>query len=105
MVLFPTDVKGFAVGKKLKKVGNLCSDTAELFFDNCRILKRYVLGEIGRGFYYTMHNFQGERLASAIANVATMERAIYHAVAYGKELMAFGKPYCGPKKSTAAAWP
>jgi citronellyl-CoA dehydrogenase len=32
MVLFPTDVKGFAVGKKLKKVGNLCSDTAELFF-------------------------------------------------------------------------
>src|SRR5262249_25929795 len=46
MVLFPTDVKGFAVGKKLKKVGNLSSDTAELFFDNCRIPKRYVLGEI-----------------------------------------------------------
>ena len=91
MVLFPTDVKGFAVGKKLKKVGNLCSDTAELFFDNCRIPKRYVLGEIGRGFYYTMHNFQGERLASAIANVATMERAIEYAVAYGKERMAFGK--------------
>jgi citronellyl-CoA dehydrogenase len=92
MVLFPTDVKGFAVGKKLKKVGNLCSDTAELFFDNCRIPKRYVLGEIGRGFYYTMHNFQGERLASAIANVASMERAIEYAVAYGKERMAFGKP-------------
>src|ERR1051325_3687143 len=33
MVLFPTDVKGFAVGKKIKKVGNLSSDTAELFFD------------------------------------------------------------------------
>jgi hypothetical protein len=49
MVLFPTDTKGFAVGKKLKKVGNLCSDTAELFFDNCRIPKRYVLGELGRG--------------------------------------------------------
>jgi citronellyl-CoA dehydrogenase len=84
MVLFPTDVKGFAVGKKLKKVGNLSSDTAELFFDNCRIPKRYVLGEIGKGFYYTMHNFQGERLASAIANVSKMERAIEYAVAYGK---------------------
>jgi citronellyl-CoA dehydrogenase len=92
MVLFPTDVKGFAVGKKLKKVGNLSSDTAELFFDNCRIPKRYVLGEAGRGFYYTMHNFQGERLASAIANVAMMERAIEYAVAYGKERTAFGKP-------------
>ncbi|HSE36480.1 MAG TPA: acyl-CoA dehydrogenase family protein, partial [Blastocatellia bacterium] len=78
--------------KKLKKVGNLCSDTAELFFDNCRIPKRYVLGELGRGFYYTMHNFQGERLASAIANVASMERAIEFAVAYGKERMAFGQP-------------
>ncbi len=92
MVLFPTDVKGFAVGKKLKKVGNLCSDTAELFFDNCRIPKRYVLGEIGRGFYYTMHNFQGERLASAISNVAMMERAVEYAVAYGKERVAFGQP-------------
>ena len=37
MVIFPTNTKGFAVGKKLKKVGNLSSDTAELFFDNCRI--------------------------------------------------------------------
>ncbi len=92
MVLFPTDVKGFAVGKKIKKVGNLSSDTAELFFDNCRIPKRYILGEENRGFYYTMHNFQGERLASAIANVAMMERAIECAVAYGKEREAFGKP-------------
>jgi len=92
MVLFPTDTKGFAVGKKLKKVGNLSSDTAELFFDNCRIPRRYVLGEIGRGFYYTMNNFQGERLASAISNVATMERALEMAIAYGKERMAFGRP-------------
>ncbi|HEX8183511.1 MAG TPA: acyl-CoA dehydrogenase family protein [Blastocatellia bacterium] len=92
MALFPTDVKGFAVGKKIKKVGNLSSDTAELFFDHCRIPKRYVLGEMNRGFYYTMHNFQGERLASAIANVAMMERAIEYAVAYGKERTAFGRP-------------
>ncbi|HEY6333278.1 MAG TPA: acyl-CoA dehydrogenase family protein [Blastocatellia bacterium] len=92
MVLFPTDVKGFAVGKKLKKVGNLCSDTAELFFDNCRIPRRYVLGEIGRGFYYTMHNFQGERLASALSAVAAMERAMEYAIAYGREREAFGKP-------------
>jgi len=92
MVLFPTDVKGFSVGKKLKKVGNLSSDTAELFFDNCRIPARYVLGELGKGFYYTMHNFQGERLAAALSNVAMMERAIEYAVAYGRERRAFGRP-------------
>lgn len=92
LVLFPTDVKGFAVGKKLKKVGNLSSDTAELFFEECRIPKRYVLGEWNRGFYYTMHNFQGERLVSAIAAVSTMSRALDLAIAYGKERAAFGRP-------------
>jgi citronellyl-CoA dehydrogenase len=92
MVLFPTDVKGFAVGKKLKKVGNLSSDTAELFFDNCRIPTRYVLGDMGRGFYYTMHNFQGERLASAVSAVAAMERAMELAIGYGRERSAFGQP-------------
>ena len=91
-VLFPTDVKGFSVGKKLKKVGNLASDTAELFFDNCRIPKRYVLGEINRGFYYVMENFQGERLVSAIGAVYAMERALELAKAYGKEREAFGQP-------------
>jgi citronellyl-CoA dehydrogenase len=92
MVLFPTDVKGFAVGKKIKKVGNLSSDTAELFFDNCRIPLRNVLGELNKGFYYTMHNFQGERLASSISAVAMMERAVEMAVAYGREREAFGQP-------------
>lgn len=92
LVLFPTDVKGFAVGKKLKKVGNLSSDTAELFFEECRIPRRYVLGEWNKGFYYTMHNFQGERLVSAIAAVSTMTRALDYAITYGKERTAFGRP-------------
>ena len=42
LVLFPTKTKGFSVGKKLKKVGNMASDTAELFFDECRIPARYI---------------------------------------------------------------
>ncbi|MCW5967530.1 MAG: acyl-CoA dehydrogenase family protein [Blastocatellales bacterium] len=92
MVIFPTDTKGFAVGKKLKKVGNMSSDTAELFFDNCRIPRRYLLGELNKGFYYTMHNFQGERLASALGAVASMERALEYAIAYGREREAFGRP-------------
>ena len=92
MVLFPTDTRGFSVGKKLKKIGNLSSDTAELFFDGCRVPTRYVLGELNRGFYYTMHNFQGERLASAVATVASMERALEYAISYGQERQAFGRP-------------
>ena len=92
MVLFPTKTKGFSVGKKLKKIGNLSSDTAELFFDNCRIPRRYLLGELNRGFYYTMINFQGERLAAALGALYKMERALEYAINYGKERKAFGQP-------------
>jgi citronellyl-CoA dehydrogenase len=92
LVLFPTSTPGYSVGKKLKKVGNLCSDTAELFFDDCRIPARYILGEKNRGFYYIMQNFQGERLASAIMMVASMARCLDLAIQYGKERTAFGNP-------------
>ena len=92
LVLFPTRTPGYSVGKKLKKVGNLCSDTAELFFDECRIPASYILGEKNRGFYYIMHNFQGERLASAIMTAACLERCLDYAIRYGKERSAFGNP-------------
>ncbi len=91
-VIFPTNTPGYSVGKKLKKVGNLSSDTAELFFDNCRVPRKYLLGELNKGFYYVMQNFQGERLAAALGAVYKMERAIEYAVAYGKERKAFGQP-------------
>jgi len=39
-----------------------------------------------------MHNFQGERLASAVSAVASMERAMELAIAYGRERSAFGHP-------------
>ncbi|HLJ50202.1 MAG TPA: acyl-CoA dehydrogenase family protein [Bryobacteraceae bacterium] len=92
LVLFPTKTKGFSVGKKLKKIGNLASDTAELFFDECRIPASNILGEMGRGFYYIMENFQGERLAAAIGALASSEKAVRDAIEYGKQRTAFGQP-------------
>ena len=89
---FPTDVKGFQVSKKLDKVGNLASDTAVLFFEDCRIPARYVLGEENHGFYYVMTNFQGERLIASIGACAAMEQMIEDAIRYGNEREAFGKP-------------
>lgn len=89
---FPTDVKGYSVGKKLKKVGNLASDTAEIYFDECRIPARYLLGEENQGFYHIMTNFQGERLVGALAAMAGMEKAVRQALQYGHERTAFGRP-------------
>jgi citronellyl-CoA dehydrogenase len=92
LLTFPTDVKGFSVSKKLDKVGNLSSDTAILFFEDCKVPARYVLGEENEGFYHIMTNFQGERLTAAILAVAGCERMIADAIHYGHERQAFGKP-------------
>jgi len=89
---FPTDVKGFSVSKKLDKVGNLSSDTAILYFEDCRIPARYLLGEENEGFYHIMTNFQGERLTAAIGAVAGMELMVADAIDFGRQREAFGRP-------------
>jgi citronellyl-CoA dehydrogenase len=91
LVLFPTDVKGFSVGKKLEKIGNHCSDTAELFFDDCRVPARNILGERDRGFYHIMENFQAERLGVALTALAMMDRALELTREYARERKAFGR--------------
>ena len=60
--LVPSDAKGFGVARKLDKVGNRSSDTAELFLEDVRIPKSYLLGDENMGFMYLMQNFQSERL-------------------------------------------
>jgi citronellyl-CoA dehydrogenase len=95
LLTFPTDVKGFSVSKKLDKIGNLASDTAILFFEDCRVPARYVLGEENQGFYHVMTNFQGERLVGSITTVAGMELMIADAIKYGQERQAFGRPIIG----------
>lgn len=95
LVLFPTDTKGFSVGGKLEKIGNHCSDTALLFFEDCRIPAKNLLGGLNAGFYYIMTNFQGERLIGAIAAVAGAQRVLDSTVAYCQERKAFGKSLTG----------
>jgi citronellyl-CoA dehydrogenase len=90
--LVPTDLKGFSVSKKLKKIGNKSSDTAELFLDEVRVPKRYLLGEENQGFMYLMQNFQTERLIAAVSATAGAFATLDYTVNYGRERVAFGKP-------------
>ncbi len=93
MFTFPTkDMPGFSVSKRLKKLGNHASDTAELFFEDCRIPKECLLGQEGMGFIYLMQNFQSERLIGSISSLAQARRSLDRSVAYGRERVAFGKP-------------
>ena len=92
LLLFPTDVPGFQVSRKLAKVGNPSSDTAVLYFDECRVPARLLLGEEGQGFGYVMTNFQGERLVAAVEAVAAMQLLADDALRYASERRAFGRP-------------
>ncbi len=92
LLLFPTDTRGFQVSRKLEKVGNPSSDTAVLYFDECRVPARWLLGEENAGFGYVMMNFQGERLVMAIQAVAAMRQMLEDAIRYGGEREAFGRP-------------
>ena len=92
IMLVPTNLKGFSISKKLKKMGNWSSDTAELFFEDVVIPQRYLLGEEGQGFIYLMQNFQSERLIASTSAVAGARLALDKSVAWGRERTAFGKP-------------
>jgi acyl-CoA dehydrogenase len=81
---------GFRVGRALKKSGWLCSDTAELVFENCRVPAAHLLGEENKGFYQIMRNFQNERMVIGAAAMGEAARAIEMTVAYTRERKAFG---------------
>lgn len=90
--LVPTKTKGFRVGRKLEKIGNHASDTAELFLEDVRIPERYRLGEENMGFMYLMQNFQSERLIGAVSGLAGSRMVVEYSRKYGEDRVAFGKP-------------
>ena len=92
LVLFPTDTKGFSVGRKLDKLGTRAVDSSEISFEDCRIPKRYLLCHENAGFLYIMQNFQGERLAASMMATSSMEISLRDAIKYGTERKAFGRP-------------
>ncbi len=83
---------GFERGRRLEKVGQHSQDTAELFFDNCRVPASNLLGEQGRGFQYLTEKLQQERLVVAIAAQVAAEESLQETIAYVKERKAFGQP-------------
>ncbi len=76
---------------KLDKLGWRASDTAELAFDNVRVSKENLLGELNKGFSYVMQHFASERLIMAVNAHARAEFALDYAVKYMSERLAFGK--------------
>ncbi len=83
---------GFGVGRALSKMGWRSSDTAELVFDDVWVPADHLVGELDRGFYAIMRNFQNERLVLGGMALGESTKALELTVAYTKERRAFGEP-------------
>ena len=91
-IVVPTELPGFSVSRKLAKLGNWSSDTAELSFVDVRVPVANTIGEIGRGFQQQMQQFQNERMIAAYMAVGAMTRAIERTTEYLRQRTVFGKP-------------
>ncbi|HVL01356.1 MAG TPA: acyl-CoA dehydrogenase family protein [Dongiaceae bacterium] len=91
LLLIEKGTPGFSVSKKLKKMGWWASDTAELFFQDCRVPVSNLIGPENGGFYVIMTNFQMERLNLAVMANTTSQLALDACLNYVQERTAFGK--------------
>ena len=82
---------GYSRGRKLDKVGQDESDTAELFFDNVRVTDAEIVGELDGGFIHMMQKLPQERLGCAISNVAHAKQILVETLQYAKDRKAFGQ--------------
>ena len=89
------DTPGYSVGRPLKKTGWWASDTAEIFFDNCRVPAENLIGDENRGFYTIMENFQMERLQLSVMAYTTAQLALEASIEYVRDRQAFGRPLSG----------
>lgn len=90
MFMVEQGTTGFSVGRALNKSGWLCSDTAELVFDNVYLPADALLGEVNRGFYAVMQNFQNERLAVSAQAIGEAQTAIDITTDWVRQRKAFG---------------
>ncbi|WP_226669218.1 acyl-CoA dehydrogenase [Metabacillus litoralis] len=86
------DFPGFSVGKKESKLGIRSSPTTEIIFEDCRVPKENMLGQLGDGFKIAMMTLDGGRNGIAAQAVGIAQGALDAAIAYAKEREQFGKP-------------
>lgn len=87
----PAKISGISIGRKLKKVSHLSSDTAEVIFNNVKVPEKYRIGDENMGFVYQMEQFQFERLAASIQMLGVMKRCYKLTKDYVSSRKIFGK--------------
>ncbi len=90
--VIPSNLPGIQVGKKEINLGQRCSDTRGITFENVKIPKKYLLGKPGDGFKIAMAAFDHTRPLVAAAAVGLARRAMQESIKYAQERKTFGKP-------------
>jgi alkylation response protein AidB-like acyl-CoA dehydrogenase len=85
-------VPGFTVGKKEDKLGIRASSTCELLFEDCRVPRTNVLGEMGKGYKVAIETLNEGRIGIGAQMIGLAQGALDHAVRYTKERRQFGQP-------------
>ena len=91
LLILDRDMAGFTRGVPFDKVGLHAQDTCELFFEDVKVPKENLLGNVGEGFKYLMTELAQERLVVALAAVALGEYMLGATISYVKQRKAFGK--------------
>ncbi len=91
ILVVDTKSEGYAVGRKLDKLGLKTSDTAELSFTDVKVPVEDLLGEEGKAFSYLTHNLPQERLGIAVSAYAQASAAVRFATEYVRERTVFGR--------------
>jgi acyl-CoA dehydrogenase len=92
-LIIDSDTPGYSVSEKFEKMGWWASDTAQIFFDECKVPATNLLGKEGQGFYLIMENFQHERLQLSIMANMTSQLALEESIQYVKEKVAPKRPF------------
>jgi acyl-CoA dehydrogenase len=92
LVLIERDMPGVGVSAPLRKMGWLCSDTAELHFDEVRVPTGNLIGTEDAGFYSIMNQFAAERLSLAVQAYATAQRCVDLTLDWITRRETFGRP-------------
>ncbi|MEJ8801056.1 acyl-CoA dehydrogenase [Pontibacter sp. H249] len=84
--------EGFSAGRKEDKLGMRASETTELIFQDCRVHKDQILGNVGEGFIQAMKVLDGGRISIAALSLGIAQGAFEAALAYSQERSQFNKP-------------
>jgi alkylation response protein AidB-like acyl-CoA dehydrogenase len=82
---------GFSVGKKEDKLGIRASSTCELLFDDCRVPRENILGEVGKGYKVAIETLNEGRIGIGAQMIGLSQGALDHSIHYVKERKQFGQ--------------